>query len=204
MASNEFAKLLEIQDNNSPSVITLAPDDKPYFIDLNTRKIEKIDRIVVETDHRAETVYFKTHRYFDNMDLTNTVCIIQYENAQKEQRAYVVPFYDVDTYSNGDKEKQIEDPMILFPWVISEDVTPKDGIVDFSIRFYRVDTSGSYFTYSLSTLPSQLEIEGDIGFKLAQIQTDDERASIEENYSTYFQIAADAAREGSLTWIVLN
>lgn len=204
MASIDHSKLLEIQDKNSPSVATLTPDDKPIFIDLNSRKIDKIDTVIVETDHRAEILYFKTNRYFDNMDLTTTVCIIQYENAKKEQRIYTVPFYDVTTYSNGDKENNIEDPMILFPWVISDSVTPDDGQITFSIRFYRVDPSEEFFTYSLSTLPSQLEVKKDIGFRLDKIQTEDEFAYMSENYLTFLYNAAQAAQEGSLTWIVLK
>lgn len=123
MASNNLDELLKIQDNNSPSVITLSPDDNVYFVDLNKRQVDKINAVIVRTDHRAETIYFKVNRYFDNMDLTKTACIVQYETADKKQRVYAVPFYDVDTYANGDKEDCIEDPMILFPWVISEDVT---------------------------------------------------------------------------------
>lgn len=202
MASIDYQKLLEIQDNNSPSVIVLQPDDKAYYVDLNSRKIEDVNSIIVETDHNSRTVYFKVNRYFDNMDLTKTVCLIQYENVQKEKKVYTVPFFDVDTYSNGDENS--DEPMILFPWTITENVTPQDGNIIFSIRFYKVDKNGTHFVYSLSTLPTKLTIKPDIGFHPEELLTEDEFAYLDNNYMAFLNNAAQAAQEGSLTWIVLN
>ena len=41
MDTREYSILLDIQDNNGPSALTLLPDDHPYYVDLNTRTIEK-------------------------------------------------------------------------------------------------------------------------------------------------------------------
>lgn len=201
-SNNDYSQLLDIQDNNSPSIITLLPDEHPYFIDLDRREIETIKDIVVETDHKSSIIYFKVNRYFDNMDLAKTVCIIQYENSKKEQHVYVVPFYDVDTYSSGDLENP--ESMILFPWIISENLTRKDGRITFSIRFYMVNELTKTFSYSLSTLPSSFEIQKDIGFNPSQFQKEDENMYSTENWMEFLQMAAQQAKEGTLSWILLD
>ena len=72
-----IAKLYLIQNNNLPTVALLLPSDETiYNIDLNSRTIEAPEFLSTETDHFAETIYFKVDRYFDNMDSTKTICII--------------------------------------------------------------------------------------------------------------------------------
>ena len=88
--------LYRIQDENKPSLAVLLPnDEKIYEIDMNSRKIEAPKYLSVELDHRAETIYFKVGRYYDNIDLANMTCVVQYINAKGEGRVYPVPFYDV-------------------------------------------------------------------------------------------------------------
>ena len=118
--SQEYYNLLhQIQDENAPSIAVLLPGtENIYEIDLNKRTIESPEFLSVSRDHKAETIYFKCPRYFDNIDLTNLVCVVEYINANGDGRVYAVPYYDVDSFSLLDEENDIYEPMILFPWCI--------------------------------------------------------------------------------------
>lgn len=156
----EFLKKLYLVNNkNVPTIALLMPSTETiYNVDLNKRTIEAPEFLSVETDHFSETVYFKVDRYYDNMDLTNTVCIIQYENknAKKEDGtpaggyAYLVPFYDIQHFKDENK--------ILIPWAIGGPATAAAGDVDFAIRFYQVSADGQQIVYSLNTLPSHSKV----------------------------------------------
>lgn len=143
--------LYRIQDENKPSLAVLLPnDEKIYEIDMNSRKIEAPKYLSVELDHRAETIYFKVGRYYDNIDLANMTCVVQYINAKGEGRVYPVPFYDVETYA--------DENMMLFPWCIDGEATKASGNVTYSVRFYDIDESAIYMRYNMSTLPSKSEV----------------------------------------------
>lgn len=154
-----FAKLYQIQDNNLPTIALLLPSDETiYNVDLNSRMIEAPEFLSTETDHFAETIYFKVDRYFDNMDLTKTVCIIQYENDSAVNAdgdpaggfAYLVPFYDITHFEEENK--------ILIPWAIGGPATAAAGNVTFAIRFYKFNAEGTSLTYNLNTLPATSKI----------------------------------------------
>lgn len=101
------AKLGLIQDANYPSQALLLPKDEfIYEIDLNTRIIKAPIYLGVEKDHKAETIYFLTDRFFCGIDLANTSCLVQYVNALGEGRFFPVPFYDTTTYSGRDVNKR--------------------------------------------------------------------------------------------------
>ena len=143
--------LYRIQDENKPSLAVLLPsNEKIYEIDMNSRKIEAPKYLSVELDHRAETIYFKVGRYYDNIDLANMTCVVQYINANGEGRVYPVPFYDVETYA--------DENMMLFPWCIDGEATKASGNVTYSVRFYDIDESATYMRYNMSTLPSKSEV----------------------------------------------
>ena len=142
-----YKELYRIQDENFPSLAILLPqDEKIYNINLNSRVIEIPEYLSVATDHKAETIYFKVDRFYKYMDLTSTVCVIQYINAIGESHYYPVPFYDAITFADEDK--------ILIPWNISGNATKAAGNVKFSIRFYRIDLANHHFVYNLNTLPA--------------------------------------------------
>lgn len=154
--------LYEIQNNNAPTKAILLPKDETiYEIDLDTRTIYAPEFLSVEKDHYAETIFFKVDRYFDNMDLTNTVCVIQYinENAKDSEglpekgRLYAVPFYDTTYFTKFDEEDKI-----LFPWCIGGPATAAAGNVKFSIRFYKLNADGSKFVYNLNTKPANSKV----------------------------------------------
>lgn len=153
------ALLYKIQDQNAPSLAVLLPsDEKIYTVDLETRKIEAPEYISVEADHMAETIWFKCARFYDNIDLSNTVCLIEYINAEGTPYLWAVPFYDVTTLSSQDPDLGIDEPMMLFPWVIENSATRTPGDIKFSIRFYKLDSSGKILDYNLNLLPSQTTV----------------------------------------------
>ena len=139
-----FANLFALTDGwNVPQLATLLPKSESiYNIDLNSRTIEAPEFLSVRFDHNSETVFFIVDRYYDNQDLSETCCVIQYINAKQEGRFYVVPYYDLTTEGK-----------IYFPWCISGEATKEAGIVEYSVKFYHVEQINEEqykFLYSLN------------------------------------------------------
>lgn len=101
--AEEYQKYLwQLQSNNKPvSAILLPSDENIYEINLNTREINAPEYLSIRRDHAAETVYFLVDRFYDNMDLSQATCIIQYKNAAGKEHIFPVPFYDVTTFNNS-------------------------------------------------------------------------------------------------------
>lgn len=151
--------LYELQNNNFPTYQPLLPTDETiYEIDLNKRTVEAPKFLGVSLDHRAETIYFKFDRYYDNMDLTTTVCLIQYvnKNAKNEDgtpskgRAYLVPFYDITHFKGEDK--------VLIPWNVGGHATSVAGPVEFAIKFYLLNDDKQTYSYNLNTTIATTEV----------------------------------------------
>lgn len=162
-------RLFEIQNQLSESVpqkALLIPANEPiYEIDLAKREIETPDFLSVSKDHTAETIYFKVDRYYEHMDLTNTICVIEYINAANEAHLYIVPYYDTMTYSQWNKKIGQFDvsPKIIFPWVISGYATKSPGIIKYAIKFYHIDRERStlkeyFYDFILNTIPVESKI----------------------------------------------
>lgn len=148
--AQDYYELLKNIQNNHILTATHMPSDEPLInIDLNSRVIqlpvEFQDFLSVEKDHRAETVYFKTDRYFDGVDLNDTTVIIEYVNAAKESRIYPVTLKDIVT----------EPGKIFFAWCIGGEATKVAGTIRFAVRFYSVDQVKAIFSYSLNTIPCE-------------------------------------------------
>lgn len=141
-----YSELFKIQDYNFPLKAHLLPSDEEiYHIDLNTRTVTVPEYISVQTDHRAETIYFRINRFFGNMDLAETACVIQYINAAGESHYAIPPYFDI--YS-----LEADDEMII-PWIIDGAATKTAGEVQFVFRFYKME-DGKTFTYNFTTLPA--------------------------------------------------
>ena len=199
---------------------TIPKSEKIFSIDLDSRQIEEPNLAHVTSDHRAEVLYFKMPRFYDNMDLARTTGIIQYINANNESRLYLIPCYDITTYSIIDKEEGIDEPMIVFPWVVEDGVTEKAGQVQFSMMFYIMDTDGKNMLYNLNTLPCTLTVQE--GLATNQSVSSDLENIDDEKYFDYLKNNfnldeasypanlvemmagyAKAASENKLTWMVL-
>ena len=154
---NFTSLLYKIQKSSSsvtaPETIIIPSSAKLYDIDLKAREIHGPETLSVQSDHYAETVYFLVDRYYDNMDLAQTNCVVQYVSSGNSY-VYAVPFCDITTY---------EGKMII-PWTISASATENSGTIKYFIRFYMIEgafnpdapstTEDAHFTYSLSTLPT--------------------------------------------------
>ena len=149
-ANEYYQELYRIQDHNFPLKAVLVPsDERIYNVDLSTRKVEAPEYLSVQTDHKAEVIYFRVDRYFDYMDLAEIPCVIQYINALGEPH-YAVPSY-IDAYTEKGEDK------LLIPWVIDGAATKAAGDVQFSIRFYKMETNET-FLYNFTTLPTTAKV----------------------------------------------
>lgn len=158
-------QLYDLQARYAPSNVYLPLADNIYEVDLKTRTIHGPAFISVQRDHKAEIIYFKVDRFFDYMDLANTVCIVEYivpGDATRTPHIYVVPFYDTSKYINENK--------MIFPWSVGGAATIQDGTIEYAIRFFRIEGDGANakLVYNLSTLAtksrvlSSIEADGEI------------------------------------------
>ena len=163
-----YNAIQQIKDKNKPQYAILLPtDENIYNIDLSTREVEAPEYLSLYTDQYAETVYFKADRYYDNMDLADTVCTIQYVNdgvkkltgEEDEGRVYLVPFIDIFTFKKENK--------ILIPWQISGEVARVPGNITFSIRFFKLNEIGQYI-YNINTLPAKSKILNGLDLNLEE------------------------------------
>lgn len=152
VSPQEYNSMLHnLKDPNMFTAMLRIPKDEPiYEIDLNTRHINAPDFLSVEEDHNSEIIWFKVDRFFDNIDLYNGACWIQYKNANKEEFFYAAPL--LISIENTGKE------FILIPWAISESVSGVSGIVEFSFQFFDITEDKLYFKYRLNTLPAKSKI----------------------------------------------
>lgn len=155
-------QLYELQKQNAPSNVFLPFAHNIYDIDLSTRKINGPEFISARRDHKSEIIYFKIDRYFDYMDLSNTICVIEYivpGDTKRVPHIYIVPFYDTSKF--------ISEGKMIFPWSVGGAATSKEGTIEYAIRFYRIDGEGENrkLVYNLNTLPAKSKIlpsiEGD-------------------------------------------
>lgn len=152
-----YSKLNLVLNENPPTYAILPSAENIYNIDLNTRVVDAPTFLGIEKDHKSETIYFIVDRYSDYIDLATTSCLIQYVNAKKESRVYMVPFYDIYTYAQEGK--------MLIPWCLDATVAAYAGPVEFSIQFYKIgeiiNSNGiaeKILTYSLNTLPASSKV----------------------------------------------
>lgn len=140
----DYERYLANIKETAPSVIRMRlPVDEPvYKIDWNTRKVSAPPFIGVEGDHKAEFVFFEMDRFYDMMDLADTVGLVIFKNAKNEEYCQIIPYYD--TYSITGK--------IIFPWSIQAPAALYTGTVSFSFKFFKVDPTSKKLLYELNTL----------------------------------------------------
>lgn len=181
--------LLKIQDANTPDVTFRLPSDElPYKIDLNKRTVETLKHVTVSGDHKAETIYFIADRYFDQVDLSETVCIIQYINAENKSAIYPVPFYDIQTEENK----------IIFPWLISGTATAAPGTIKFAIKFFSIKDKKLIF--DLNTQPQAYKIS--FGMDLTEdVVEGDANATILQEFCERMDAFSRELQDKDLYWI---
>ncbi len=187
-------QLHEIQSTKAPSNVFLPYAHNIYDIDLNTRTIKGPEFLSVRRDHRAEVIYFKIDRFFDYMDLANTICVIEYilpEDTTRIPHLYIVPFYDVSTY--------LKEGKMIFPWAVGGAATSKKGELEYAIRFYRIEGEGENkkLSYNLNTLPTSSLV-------LPSMEVDEEAMRVEYDIDldTYHDLISQL-QENKTYWSIL-
>lgn len=188
-----MGNLYDIQFKNPPTNVALpgANANNTYDIDLTTRTIHAPAILSVERDHKSTVIYFKVDRYFEYMDLSNTICVVEYIIPQSNKRVpylYVVPFMDTMTYSLENK--------MVFPWVISGIAAQQDGIIEYDVRFYRLEAISedqSKIAYDLHTLPATSKI-------LAGLDVKDEEVQYEYDFDASYKDVLAAQIADSITY----
>lgn len=155
ITASNLNTLLDIQQKNPPSDVYLFFADNVYDINVKERSIKGPSTLSVKADHKAEVIYFRIDRFVDYMDLSNTVCVIEYVLPQDVNRVpyyYVVPFYDTSKF--------LEDNKMIFPWVVGAQATKKSGTLEYTIRFFKVEGEGekAILDYSLSFSPAYTQV----------------------------------------------
>lgn len=147
-----MSELLEIQNLSITTPLMVNPTTEPVFaIDANSREIIVPDDLQIVgalNDHNAETIYFTIDRYFDNADLYDMACAVQYINAAGEKHLYAVT----------GKTLIENDEKVMFGWTISSNVTCAVGKVKFSIRFFKIDPNTYEFNYNFNTAIATVKI----------------------------------------------
>lgn len=153
-------RLANIQNQGGVSVATIDPQNEPHFIiDADTRVItvpSAFTFLGLKGDHNAETIYFEIDRYFDDHDLSEETCIVQYKIVDTVGMEISEGFFHVtqiDLDSTPGK--------IIFGWTIRNTVTATAANVYFSVRFYSVETLSSTLTtfkYNFNTLEAMLPV----------------------------------------------
>lgn len=185
-----LSQLHQIQTQNPPSIALLSNAETIYDVDLSTRKITSPKFLSVSRDHKSETIYFRVDRYFDYMDLSNTICVIQYITSDDKPHVYAVPFYDV--YTERDKDK------MLIPWCIDGAATFNSGKIQYAIRFYLIDSNekGHFLKYNLNTLPATSQIL--YGMDVQESVEDFDITA--EGYDTLLAMINDVKQQAGVFW----
>lgn len=145
--AREYEKFLSQISESTPEVLKLRlPTDEPiYEIDWNSREVQAPQFIGVEGDHEAETIYFKMARYYELMDLSDTIGLISCKTAKGEDFWYIIPYYDIYT----------EPDYIIFPWVIQYPIAADKGKVSFAFKFIKISNivtnDGQKLIYELNS-----------------------------------------------------
>lgn len=202
-----------------PQVKHLSPsDDQIVDIDLNTREINAPKFLSVQYDHNAEIIYFRCNRYYDNMDLAKTVCVIQYLNAEhvdpesgektRDAGIFWVPYYDIYHSTPTEENPDYSEPTLLIPWSVGGLATAYEGTVTYSVRFYRLSEDKTTYLYNMSTKPAKGDVLWGIDFAVYDEEHGDEEAEFLEKFryeSTFSdQVYHDlslAVNEAATYWV---
>ena len=152
VSPQEYNSLLSrlIDPNEYTNFLRIPADEPIYEIDLNQRKINVPEFLSVEEDHNAEIIWFKTDRFYDNIDLYESTCWIQYINANNEEYFYAAPII-IGAQEFGNEQ-------ILIPWAISQDVAKATGVISFSFQFFKLSEDKNRFLYVLNTQVAKSKI----------------------------------------------
>lgn len=158
MSDSKMLETLRNLQNAVTEVLNISDEESNrHYIDVDLSKREVklpssyyADFLDVQNDHLASEVWFRMDRYFDDVDLSKTTCVIEYINAANEGRICPILSIDTETF-NG---------QLCICWQVGREATKSAGKIKFVIHFYNVDEKeGEFFySYSLSTRPCEATI----------------------------------------------
>ena len=147
-SENEYLQHI-VNSYNPPNILIRIPAYEPiYDIDLNTRTVSSPTFLGVEADHEAEILFFLMDRYYDNVDLSECIGVIQFKNAKNEEYMYVIPAYDINSYPNK----------ILMAWNIQSPITKYSGTVYYAFKFFKMDKTSGELLYEINTMTAKSKV----------------------------------------------
>lgn len=173
--------------NLSNKFYRLPLEEPPFEVDMDARTITvpnefKNVGVGVKGDTNAEIIFFKVPRWFDAMDLNETLCVVQWYNANnKKVKQGNSPVILTDVYSeevviNAETGETESHDFVLLGWVITNEMTEQSGSIEFALRFYALDygTDPATITYSVATQKSSCAIKGTLDLDVvgAELDTD--------------------------------
>ena len=188
-----LSQLYIIQSQNPPSLVLFPESKRIYDIDLSTRQINSPEFLSVAYDHGAETIYFRVDRFHGYMDLSNTICVIQYYTPDGEPHIYPVPFFDVLTEKHNNK--------MLFQWCIDGAATQFQGPVSYSVRFYLIEEKEKQFQliYNMSTEVAESKVLH--GMQVTKLNKEFDISA--EGYDYLLSLIQNVNRDG-VYWEILD
>lgn len=206
-AENFFKHLQAIENNPSfiPTVLKVDTSEPRIKVLLNSRKIDIENSeyngfLALRKDQRATTVYFEVDRYFEDVDLQNCTCVVQYMNMGAPQGFAKLRMYPITLRDTESLEK--EGKMIL-AWCLGNEATEYSGDLIFSLIFYSINDTGTAFKYALHTLPAVGIILPGMVYTDQQEQQQDQFLEVElseakeNNYITLLEMI----RNKNVLWI---
>lgn len=201
--------LYQINDPNYFARYPLIPEDETiYQIDLNERTVEAPKFIGVEGDYDSEIIWFRTNRFFENIDLFESTIAVLYTNANKESYINLVsPMVITDNQTNSsdqtpseiyDAKSQLNlqadengSETILIPWVISDKAAAKAGTLSFAFQFFKLSGSHDKFEYIINTKSANTTVLSTIAPKDVQGELIPEPSQIQDIYDMYNVLSKD-------------
>lgn len=200
--SREYELFLSNIAETAPSILKMRvpSDEKIYQINLNTRKVESPSFIGVNGDHSAEFIFFEMDRFYEMMDLADTIGIVLIRNANNEEFYQLIPYYDI--YSDKNK--------IIFPWTIQAPTTSKDGTVSFSFKFFKIDPTSQKLVYELNTAIAKTKVL--VGWAKTDMENEEQKYLILNPESVFadaellnkLNLIKEAGRYEQIYWIDLD
>ena len=138
--------LTTMKDTNGDGIKEEVPT--PFLlVNLDAREIELPeeykDFLSMEQDHRAENLFILIDRYYEDVDLFNTTCVVEYINALGQARIYPITLYDIDSLRKDGK--------MIMAWSLGNEATAAAGTIHFALHFYTLNLETSSYNYSLRT-----------------------------------------------------
>lgn len=196
VSKSEYESMLvaiEAAKQNGTYYIDIPENEKKYKIDLNTRKIEAPPLLGVLEDHASEIIWFEVDRFYDSYDLFHAVCVIQFINANKEV------FY----HQTFPQQKIVDGQLKLYiPWAISQEVTKKQGTIQFSIRFFTLDEQYEKYVFSINTLPANSKVENTLIVKeLTEDNLDNNLSVTTSTVAGWMKMVEELDKDFNVYWI---